>query len=107
MPSPRWGEGGSERRSEPGEGGSCTVGTSRGPARRREFRYDVSTMLDVLDKAFLVFHTALVLFNMFGWAWRRTRVLHLVTLGATAFSWFVLGAFYGWGYCLCTDWHFQ
>jgi hypothetical protein len=25
----------------------------------------------------------------------------------TAFSWFVLGIWYGWGYCFCTDWHWQ
>jgi Protein of Unknown function (DUF2784) len=25
----------------------------------------------------------------------------------TAFSWFVLGAFYGFGYCFLTDWHWQ
>ncbi len=25
----------------------------------------------------------------------------------TAFSWFVLGIWKGWGYCLCTDWHWQ
>jgi hypothetical protein len=66
----------------------------------------VSGMLDVLDKAFFVFHTGLILFNMVGWAWRPTRLAHLVTFGGTAFSWFVLGAFYGWGYCPCTDWHF-
>jgi hypothetical protein len=60
-----------------------------------------------LDAAFFVLHTLLIAFNMIGWAWRRTRLLHLVTLGLTSFSWFVLGAFYGWGYCLCTDWHFQ
>ncbi len=23
----------------------------------------------------------------------------------TAFSWFVLGFWFGWGYCICTDWH--
>jgi hypothetical protein len=23
----------------------------------------------------------------------------------TAFSWFVLGIWYGLGYCFCTDWH--
>jgi hypothetical protein len=28
-------------------------------------------------------------------------------LSLTAASWFVLGASYGWGYCICTDWHFQ
>lgn len=25
----------------------------------------------------------------------------------TAFSWFVLGIWYGWGYCFCTDWHWD
>src|ERR1700754_2360186 len=64
-------------------------------------------MLTLLDKAFFAFHTAWIGFNVVGWAWKRTRPFQLVTLGLTAFSWFVLGAFYGWGYCLCTDWHFQ
>jgi len=64
-------------------------------------------MLQVLDQGFFVAHTLLIVFNMVGWAWRRTRLLHLVTMGATSFSWFVLGWFYGLGYCVCTDWHFQ
>ena len=33
--------------------------------------------------------------------------MHLVTMLITAFSWFVLGIWYGWGFCLCTDWHWQ
>jgi hypothetical protein len=37
----------------------------------------------------------------------RTRKLHLITLGLTAFSWFVLGIWYGFGYCICTDWHWE
>ena len=64
-------------------------------------------MLVLLDVGFFAFHTLLIAFNMVGWAWRRTRVAHLVVLGLTAFSWFAMGAFHGWGYCLCTDWHFQ
>jgi hypothetical protein len=64
-------------------------------------------MLVLLDVGFFLFHTLLIGFNVVGWAWPRTRVLHLLTMGATTFSWFVLGATYGWGYCLCTDWHFQ
>lgn len=79
----------------------------RGADGASGFCYDVSTVLDVLDKAFFVLHTGLIVFNTLGWVWRRTRVPHLVTFGATAFSWFVLGAFYGWGYCVCTDWHFS
>jgi hypothetical protein len=43
---------------------------------------------------------------MVGWAWAKTRRLHLVTMSLTALSWFVLGAWYGvLGYCVCTDWH--
>ena len=64
-------------------------------------------MLVVLDYAFFIFHTLWILFNMFGWMSPRTRLAHLVVLGLTILSWFGLGVFYGWGYCLCTDWHFQ
>lgn len=63
--------------------------------------------LQLADVGFYVFHTLLVLFNMFGWIWRQTRFWHLICMSLTAFSWFVMGAIYGWGYCVCTDWHFQ
>lgn len=35
------------------------------------------------------------------------RKWNLVTLSLTAFSWFVLGIFYGFGYCFLTDWHWE
>lgn len=63
--------------------------------------------LQLLDYFFLVFHSLFTLFNMTGWIFRKTRKAHAVTLGLTAFSWFVLGIWYGWGYCFCTDWHWQ
>ncbi|MDE2983020.1 MAG: DUF2784 domain-containing protein [Gemmatimonadota bacterium] len=59
------------------------------------------------DLLFVAFHTALIVFNMLGWAWRRTRRFHLLTISATLFSWFGLGVAYGWGYCPLTDWHWQ
>ena len=61
----------------------------------------------LLNVGFFVFHTAWIGFNCVGWRWRRTRRWHLVTLVLTALSWFGLGAWYGWGYCPCTDWHWQ
>lgn len=64
-------------------------------------------MLTLLNLALFIAHNALILLNMFGWAFRRTQVIHLCTLLATLFSWFVMGAWRGFGYCLCTDWHFQ
>ncbi|MEZ6126126.1 MAG: DUF2784 family protein [Planctomycetaceae bacterium] len=63
--------------------------------------------LQLLNLAFFVGHDALIAFNLVGWIWKRTRRLHRVTIAATLFSWLVMGAWYGWGYCLCTDWHFR
>lgn len=60
-----------------------------------------------LDIFFTVFHTSLVLFNLLGWIWKRTRRLNLICLLLTAGSWGVLGIFYGFGYCPLTDWHFS
>ncbi len=64
-------------------------------------------MLKLLDFFFIVFHSLLILFNLFGWIFRKTRVLNLVTLTLTGISWFGLGLFYGIGYCPLTDWHFN
>lgn len=59
-----------------------------------------------LNIFFFVFHTVFTLFNCIGWAIPSLRKWHLITLLLTAFSWFVLGIWYGWGYCVCTDWHY-
>ncbi|HYW94396.1 MAG TPA: DUF2784 domain-containing protein [Bacteroidales bacterium] len=64
-------------------------------------------MMHILDIFFIVFHTSLVLFNLFGWIWKKTRQLNLVTLLLTGGSWFILGIFYGIGYCPLTEWHFR
>ena len=60
-----------------------------------------------LNIFFFVFHTLFTLFNMVGWAFHKTRKLHLITLSLTAFSWFILGIWYGWGFCFCTQWHWE
>lgn len=60
-----------------------------------------------LNVFFFVFHSAWILFNCVGWAGRRTRPWQLLTVSLTALSWFGLGLWYGWGYCPCTDWHWQ
>jgi len=64
-------------------------------------------MLKFLDIFFVIFHALLIIVNLLGWAWKRTRRLNFVTLCLTGGSWFVLGIFYGWGYCPLTDWHFN
>lgn len=64
-------------------------------------------MLAFLDIAFIIFHTALIVFNGVGWMFPAFRKWHLVSISLTAFSWFGLGFWFGWGYCICTDWHWQ
>ncbi len=64
-------------------------------------------MLAFLNVFFFVFHSAVIIFNLFGWIWKKTRLANLILLCATAFSWFFLGIWYGFGFCPCTDWHWQ
>ena len=63
--------------------------------------------LKFINVFFFAFHTVLILFNIFGWLVPKWRLANLITLSLTAFSWFVLGIWYGWGYCFCTDWHWE
>ena len=60
-----------------------------------------------LNVFFFIFHTTFTVFNIVGWIFSKTRKLHLITMSLTAFSWFILGIWYGWGYCFCTDWHWM
>jgi hypothetical protein len=60
-----------------------------------------------LDKFLILFHSVFALFNVFGWIWKKTRKLNLLFLLLTAFSWFILGLWYGIGYCPLTEWHWQ
>lgn len=62
-------------------------------------------ILEIIDALFFVFHTILILFNVFGWLVPAWRLANLITLLLTVFSWLVLGFWYGWGYCICVDWH--
>ena len=64
-------------------------------------------ILKILDIFFFGFHTILILFNVFGWLVPRWRSMNFISLSLTAFSWFILGIWYGWGYCFCTDWHWH
>lgn len=63
------------------------------------------TLLQFLDYFFIVFHLLFLLFNLVGWMFKRTRIIHIGTISLTLFSWIVLGFWFGFGYCFCTDWH--
>lgn len=64
-------------------------------------------LLHFLNIFFFIFHTVLVLFNLFGWIFRKTRKLHFIVLMITLFSWTILGIWKGFGYCFLTDWHYD
>lgn len=79
-----------------------------GPFYAAEIGTDYNGLvLPVLNVGFFAFHTALILFNVFGWIWPKTRRWNLATLLLTLFSWTVMGIWFGRGYCICTDFHWR
>jgi hypothetical protein len=52
-------------------------------------------------------HLAVIVFSLIGWMIPPLRPAHLLLCLLIAFSWVVLGAFKGYGYCLITDWQWQ
>jgi hypothetical protein len=65
-------------------------------------------MWRILDIFFVLFHTSLIIFNLSGWIWQKTRRFNLITLLLTGASWLFLGLIVGTpGYCPFTDWHFK
>jgi hypothetical protein len=62
----------------------------------------------ILDIFFVIFHSTLIIFNLFGWIWKKTRIANLIILTLTGASWLFLGLIVGvLGYCPLTDWHFN
>ncbi len=64
-------------------------------------------MLQIMDICFTLLHLVIIVFNLTGWIWVKTRKIHFYCILLTASSWFVLGIWYGWGYCPITDWQWQ
>src|SRR5689334_13253191 len=64
-------------------------------------------MLQFLDYFLTFLHLAIVFFNLFAWIFPATRKAHLVSILVTAGSWFILGIWFGIGYCPITDWQWE
>jgi hypothetical protein len=64
-------------------------------------------MLHAANAAFIVAHLCIIFFTLFGWIPQKTRKLHFYLVAITAFSWIVLGFWFGFGYCFFTDWHWM
>ena len=63
--------------------------------------------LHFLDGFFTLLHLVIIGFNLLGWIWKFTRKLHFYLVLLTAFSWLVMGYWFGLGYCPVTDWQWQ
>ena len=64
-------------------------------------------MLWLLDAILTFVHLVIIGFNLFGWIWPATRKAHFICVLATAASWFLLGIWFGMGYCPVTDWQWK
>jgi hypothetical protein len=64
-------------------------------------------MLFLSDVLLTILHLVIILFNLFGWIPVPTRKAHLVSIILTAASWFLLGLWFGIGYCPITEWQWQ
>ena len=64
-------------------------------------------MLQVANALFIIGHLCIIIFTLFGWIPSKTRRLHFSIVLITAFSWVVLGFWFGFGYCFFTDWNWM
>lgn len=65
-------------------------------------------MLIFLDYFFTIFHTAFVLFVLFGWVPKSLRKFHISAIMLTLIAWLLIGFYKGViGYCPLTSWHWD
>ncbi|HVS93244.1 MAG TPA: DUF2784 domain-containing protein [Mucilaginibacter sp.] len=60
-------------------------------------------LLHLADILLTLLHLVIIGFNLLGLIWKRTLRAHLVCIALTAGCWFILGIWFGWGYCPITD----
>ena len=64
-------------------------------------------MLRFADIILTLVHVIIIAFNLFAWVFRPLRKAHFICIALTAFCWFVLGIWFGLGYCPITDWQWH
>jgi hypothetical protein len=64
-------------------------------------------MLYFLDILLTIVHLSIIGFNLFGWILPAARKAHFICIVLTAASWFLLGIWFGIGYCPVTDWQWK
>ncbi len=56
-----------------------------------------------MDYMLHMFHLSIIFICIVGWMFEPTHTLHLLVIVLVAISWFGLGKFFGYGYCILTD----
>ena len=64
-------------------------------------------LISVLNLLLHGVHLTIIIFSVTGWMIPALRPFHLLLCLLIAFSWLVLCARKGWGYCLVTDWQWN
>ncbi len=65
-------------------------------------------MLQLYDIGFTIFHSAFILFVLFGWIHPKTQRIHQFALLFTLIAWLLIGWYVGTiGYCPLTDWQWD
>ena len=64
-------------------------------------------MLYFIDVLLSLLHVVIILFNLSGWIFPATRKVHFISIVITSFCWFILGIWFGWGYCPLTEWQWR
>lgn len=59
--------------------------------------------LKLLNICFHLIHLSVIIFFLVGWLFEKMRIHHFILSILILLSWFGLGAFFGFGYCLITD----
>lgn len=61
----------------------------------------------ILNAAFHFLHIFVITFVAIGWIYPPFHLAHFVLTLLTLGSWFILGHWFGVGYCPLTDWHWK
>lgn len=61
----------------------------------------------LLNAAFHALHCVVIAFTVVGWVVPSFRPAHLAFILGTLGCWYLLGFWFGFGYCPITDWHWR
>ncbi len=68
---------------------------------------EINLFYKILNIILECIHIILILWILIGWSIKKIRIFHFITINIILFFWFIVGFFYGFGYCPLTDYHWK